>query len=86
MEHPIPFKVIETKLDEHSSFYLFSDGITDQVGGAKNLMYGKKRLLRQIQSSSTVAEAIEGIMADLASYQSHHKRRDDLTLFGFSFR
>jgi len=83
-EHPIPFKVIETKLDEHSSFYLFSDGITDQVGGAKNLMYGKKRLLRQIQSSSTVAEAIEGIMADLASYQSHHKRRDDLTLFGFS--
>jgi len=47
-------------------------------------MYGKKRLLRQIQSSSTVAEAIEGIMADLASYQSHHKRRDDLTLFGFS--
>ncbi len=49
-------------------------------------MYGKKRLLRQIKSSSTVAEAIEGIMADLASYQSHHKRRDDLTLFGFSFR
>ena len=85
-EHPIPFKVIETKLDEHSSFYLFSDGITDQVGGAKNLMYGKKRLLRQIKSSSTVAEAIGGIMTDLASYQSHHKRRDDLTLFGFSFR
>ena len=52
----------------------------------KNLMYGKKRLLRQIKSSSSVAEAIEGIMADLASYQSHHKRRDDLTLFGFSFR
>ncbi len=85
-EHPIPFKVTETKLDEHSSFYLFSDGITDQVGGAKNLMYGKKRLLRQINSSSSVAETIEGIMGDLASYQSHHKRRDDLTLFGFSFR
>jgi len=84
-EHPIPFKVIETKLDEHSSFYLFSDGITDQVGGAKNLMYGKKRLLRQIQSSSSVAEAIERIMKDLKSYQADNKRRDDLTLFGFSF-
>ena len=84
-EHPIPFKVIETKLDEHSSFYLFSDGITDQVGGAKNLMYGKKRLLRQIQSSSSVAEAIERIMKALKSYQADNKRRDDLTLFGFSF-
>lgn len=77
--------MIETKLDEHSSFYLFSDGITDQVGGAKNLMYGKKRLLRQIQSSSSVAEAIERIMKDLKSYQADNKRRDDLTLFGFSF-
>ena len=85
-EHPIPFKVIETKLNEHSSFYLFSDGITDQVGGAKNLMYGKKRLLHQIQSSTSVAEAIERIMKDLKSYQAENKRRDDLTLFGFSFQ
>jgi len=85
-EHPIPFKVIETKLNEHSSFYLFSDGITDQVGGAKNLMYGKKRLLHQIQSSTSVAEAIERIMKDLKSYQAENKRRDDLTLFGFSFK
>ncbi|MGA0888660.1 MAG: protein-serine/threonine phosphatase, partial [bacterium] len=61
-------------------------GITDQVGGAKNLMYGKKRLLHQIQSSTSVAEAIERIMKDLKSYQAENKRRDDLTLFGFSFQ
>ena len=84
-EHPIPFKVVETQLDKKSSFYMFSDGITDQVGGEKKLMYGKKRLLQQIRSSATVNTAIEGIMTDLTGYQSNHKRRDDLTLFGFSF-
>jgi len=84
-QHPIPFNVVETSLDEESSFYLFSDGITDQIGGEKKLMYGKKRLLRQIQSSVSVAETIEGIMKDLSSYQADNKRRDDLTLFGFSF-
>ena len=84
-EHPIPFKVTETQFDEQSSFYMFSDGITDQVGGEKKLMYGKKRLLQQIRSSASVNTAIEGIMTDLTGYQSSHKRRDDLTLFGFSF-
>ena len=84
-QHPIPFKVMETSLDEKSSFYLFSDGITDQIGGVKNLMYDKKRLLRQIQTSTSVAEAIKKIMRDLSSYQGDNKRRDDLTLFGFSF-
>ena len=83
-EHPIPFKVMETKLDEHSSFYLFGWNHRSSRW-SKESNVGKKRLLRQIQSSST-AEAIEGIMADLASYQSHHKRRDDLTLFGFLLR
>ena len=84
-EHPIPFKVVETSLDEKSSFYMFSDGITDQIGGKKKLMYGKKRLLHQIQSSASVAEAIERIMKDLKGYQADNNRRDDLTLFGFSF-
>ena len=84
-EHPIPFRVVETILDEKSSFYMFSDGISDQIGGKKKLMYGKKRLLNQIQSSASVAEAIERIMKDLSSYQADNKRRDDLTLFGFSF-
>ena len=84
-QHPIPFNVVETSLDEESSFYLFSDGITDQIGGEKKLMYGKRRLLRQIQSSVSVAETIEGIMKDLSSYQADNKRRHDLTLFGFSF-
>ena len=37
-EHPISFKVVETILDKNSSFYMFSDGITDQIGGKKKLM------------------------------------------------
>ena len=40
--HPIEFTNHETDLSENTNFYIFSDGITDQVGGSKNLMYGKK--------------------------------------------
>ena len=32
-EHPIRFKVSEFDTSQHSSFFIFSDGVTDQVGG-----------------------------------------------------
>ena len=34
--HPIEFTNHETDLSENTNFYIFSDGITDQVGGSKN--------------------------------------------------
>ena len=63
---------------------MFSDGITDQVGGPKNIMYGKKRILKIINETSDVKHSIKKITKDLESYQRSHKRRDDLSLFGFS--
>ena len=50
-EHPIEFKVTELDTSQHSSFFIFSDGITDQVGGKKKLMYGKKRGLPTLKYS-----------------------------------
>ncbi len=84
-EHPLDFKVFEFELNQQfSSFFVFSDGVTDQVGGKKKLMYGKKRVLNQIREAVDVKTAVSNIVADVERYQGVNKRRDDLTLFGFA--
>ena len=84
-QHPLDFKVFECPLNQQSSsFFVFSDGVTDQVGGEKKLMYGKKRVLHQIREAVDVKTAVSNIVADVERYQGVNKRRDDLTLFGFA--
>ena len=82
--HPIKFINHEINLSDNSNFYIFSDGVTDQVGGSKNLMYGKKRLLKHINQSSSIKTVIQNITDDFNNYQKDNSRRDDLSLFGFS--
>ena len=82
--HPIEFKNHEIDLSENPQFYIFSDGVTDQVGGSKNLMYGKKRLLKHISQSTDIKTVIQSITDDFNDYQKDNNRRDDLSLFGFS--
>ena len=58
--------------------------MTDQVGGEKKLMYGKKRVISHIREAVDVKTAVSNIVADVERYQGVNKRRDDLTLFGFA--
>ena len=39
--HPIQLNTHQIELSNDSSFYIYSDGISDQVGGLKKIMYGK---------------------------------------------
>ena len=82
--HPIEFTNHEINLSGNPNFYIFSDGVTDQVGGSKNLMYGKKRLLKHMNQSTSVKTVIQNITDDFKNYQKDYSRRDDLSLFGFS--
>ena len=82
--HPIELKNHEIDLSENPNFYIFSDGVTDQVGGSKKLMYGKKRLLKHINHSTKIKTVIQNIKDDFNDYQKDNSRRDDLSLFGFS--
>lgn len=62
-----------------------TDGIIDQIGGVRNIAYGKQRLtnaLRQHRHSS-MGDIAECIMAEHKTYQGEQHRRDDLTVFGF---
>ncbi len=55
-----------------------------RVGGSKNLMYGKKRLLKHINQPTSVKTVIQNITDDFINYERNNSRRDDLSLFGFS--
>ena len=75
----------EIHIEKSESFYLYSDGITDQTGGNKNFPYGNKKfkkLLLSIQEK-TMAEQETIILKTLKEYQGDNERRDDITIIGF---
>lgn len=72
-------------LRDGMTFFLASDGILDQPGGAKGWGYGRKRLMELLQriSRRTAAEQLQAIEEELADYQRDLSQRDDITLLGF---
>ncbi|KJU82973.1 serine phosphatase RsbU, regulator of sigma subunit [Candidatus Magnetobacterium bavaricum] len=67
------------------SFYMMTDGISDQIGGEQGLPFGKKRFKYLIAQHSTrpfheqqtlLTEAFE-------SYRGQQQQRDDVTVIGF---
>jgi len=81
--HPQSFDVHEVSLIDKPTFYMFSDGLTDQIGGPKKIMYGKKRIIRKINETDSLDLTIQNISQDFEQYQGDNKRRDDISLFGF---
>ena len=73
-------------LDEDMSFYLISDGFTDQVGGEKNLPFGKRRLKRLLADlrTSGFARRKERLVDSFREHMSSESRRDDITVLSFS--
>ena len=67
------------------SFYMTTDGLIDQIGGPRGRSFGKSRfqqLLRKYQGHPMQIQA-EAVRKELARYQGHQIRRDDLTILGF---
>lgn len=62
-----------------------TDGIIDQIGGMKNIAFGKQRLRDYIQRhrDTPMPELGQLLMLEQKAYQGLHRRRDDLTVFGF---
>ena len=81
--HPQTFDIHDVSLKNNPTFYMFSDGITDQIGGPKKIMYGKKRIFRKITETESLDLTIQNISQDFDQYQGENKRRDDISLFGF---
>jgi sigma-B regulation protein RsbU (phosphoserine phosphatase) len=62
-----------------------TDGMIDQIGGAKNIAYGKRRLHGALvrHRQQAMPALADTLMNDQKIYQGQQRRRDDLTFFGF---
>lgn len=62
-----------------------TDGLLDQVGGAKTIAFGKRRLREALlrHRALPMPELGAALMQEFVAYQGEQRRRDDLTLFGF---
>ena len=60
-----------------------TDGLTDQIGGPRNIAFGKRRLRELIVAyrNQPIQKQAESLMHSHRDYQGRHRRRDDLTLF-----
>jgi serine phosphatase RsbU (regulator of sigma subunit) len=66
-------------------FYMYTDGITDQIGGNRRRAFGRKRLVSLLGDITSVPlrgqEA--AITQAFANYQGAEARRDDVSMIGF---
>lgn len=75
----------EIALSEGMCIYVTTDGIIDQIGGPKNIAFGKKRLLKLLTEhrGKLMREQERIIMQAYSDYQGKQRRRDDVSLMGF---
>lgn len=80
------FKNHSIAIDSSMSFYMATDGITEQVGGEKRrMMFGRKRLrelLKNIHVRSKY-EQKEIILETLSQYRGDEPQKDDMTCISF---
>ncbi len=82
------FTVSEIAVEPDMNFYLFTDGVTDQMGGVTKQLFGRKRLTELIASFSQqpLIEQIQMLKEHLQYYRQHEEIRDDMTLIGFRIK
>ena len=75
----------DVPLSPDSTYYLFSDGLVDQVGGDKRRAFGKKRIIALLDAHKDrpIAERGAAVMREFEAYQGAEIRRDDVTMLGF---
>ncbi len=66
-------------------FYLYSDGITDQLGGEKQFPFGNRRIgdLLLAHHTRTFAEQQNIILNTYDEYKGNGEQQDDMTIIGF---
>ena len=84
----IPFEVHELVIEPDMTLYMFTDGITDQMGGTPRRLFGQKRLVDLIAglSQQSLAEQMSAVEEHLRFYRQDENVRDDMTLIGFRFK
>lgn len=81
---PPPSRILahDIEVEPGSTFYLMTDGITDQMGASPRRLLGRRRVLEWLQGSRALAlgDQVRGLCAMLERYRGEEPRRDDMTL------
>ncbi|MCP4348558.1 MAG: SpoIIE family protein phosphatase [Desulfobacterales bacterium] len=66
---------------------MFTDGMTDQLGGKKRLRFGTKRLTKLLEAGAELPfeKQEEMLIQALDKYRGERERVDDVTVAGFGF-
>jgi serine phosphatase RsbU (regulator of sigma subunit) len=66
-----------------SLLFIYTDGLSDQIGGPRSISFGRRRALDLIleHRAETPATICEQVRLALAQWQGGQPRRDDVTLF-----
>ena len=72
-------------LEKNMTFYMFSDGFSEQLGGPKQLPFGFRRLAALFKKASDMPfdEQKSLILKTFENYRGYHHRQDDMTVIGF---
>ena len=72
-------------IPEGSLLFLTTDGLIDQIGGAKDIAYGKRRMRDVLLAKRTecARHVSQAMLDDYLAWQGEQPRRDDLTFFCF---
>ncbi len=72
-----------TPVTAGSLLFICTDGLTDQIGGPRNIAFGRRRALDMILDHRTEPPSTicEHLRLALAEWQGAQPRRDDVTLF-----
>jgi serine phosphatase RsbU (regulator of sigma subunit) len=68
-----------------SVVFVTTDGLIDQIGGPKDIAFGKRRIREAIHASrhEPAARINQTVLDRYRAWQGHQRRRDDLTFFCF---
>jgi serine phosphatase RsbU (regulator of sigma subunit) len=72
-------------IPEGSLLFLTTDGLIDQIGGARDIAYGKRRMRDVLlaQRTECARHVAQAMLDDYQAWQGEQPRRDDLTFFCF---
>ncbi|KQP31960.1 serine/threonine protein phosphatase [Methylobacterium sp. Leaf100] len=75
--------VVQTSVE--TTFYLMTDGITDQMGGERRRLLGHRGVadILMARSHDGLGDQVAALQQALANYRGSEARRDDMTLVAF---
>lgn len=79
------FRDVTVSAEPGASFYLMTDGVCDQMGGAPKRLFGHGAVARLLarHAAAPLAEQIAALTEALDAYRAGEDRRDDMTLIAF---